>query len=80
MIETASLAGSFLLEPGDVVKLKSGGPAMTVVAVKDDGVHCLWYADMADEVRTAVIPAICLELSDLVDDDDELDDDDDDDS
>lgn len=74
MIETTSL--SFPLEPGDVVKLKSGGPAMTVVSVKDDGVHCLWYAEMADEVKTAVIPAICLELADADEDDDDEDDDD----
>lgn len=71
---TEDASASFPFEPGDVVKLKSGGPSMTVVAVKSDGVHCLWYADMADEVKTAVVPAICLELSD-----DDLDDDDDDD-
>jgi len=74
MIESAPVP--FPLEPGDVVKLKSGGPAMTVVAVKDDGVHCLWYADMADEVKTAVIPAFCLELADDIDDDDDDDDED----
>jgi uncharacterized protein YodC (DUF2158 family) len=79
MIESASDIESFSLQPGDVVRLKSGGPGMTIVAVKDDGIHCIWYADMTDDVRTAVIPAICLEPIDLDDLDDEIDDDDDDD-
>jgi uncharacterized protein YodC (DUF2158 family) len=29
-------------KPGDVVRLKSGGPAMTVNKIIDDGVHCKW--------------------------------------
>jgi uncharacterized protein YodC (DUF2158 family) len=77
MIDPAPISGALPLEPGDVVRMKSGGPGMTVVAVKDDGVHCIWYADMTDEVRTAVIPAICLELTDIDDLDDDDDDDDD---
>lgn len=32
---------------GDVVKLKSGGPKMTVVAALDNGrlVRCIWYEE-----------------------------------
>ena len=49
-------------EPGVVVQLKSGGPTMTVVAVDADGVQCIWYAESTDEVRTAVIPAVALDV------------------
>jgi uncharacterized protein YodC (DUF2158 family) len=59
MIE--SLTGAVTFEPGDVVTLKSGGPTMTVIGVKEDGVQCMWYADASDEVKTAVVPAICVE-------------------
>jgi uncharacterized protein YodC (DUF2158 family) len=55
------LTGPVTFEPGDVVELKSGGPAMTVIGVKEDGVQCLWYAEAADEVKTTVVPAICIE-------------------
>jgi uncharacterized protein YodC (DUF2158 family) len=48
-------------KPGDVVQLKSGSPALTVIATHDDGVHCLWYAELTDEMKTGVIPAIGLE-------------------
>lgn len=75
MSETKTDSSSF--EPGDVVELKSGGPGMTVIAMKDDGVHCLWYAEMSDEVKTAVIPALCLAR--LVDEDEDEDDDEDED-
>ncbi len=45
---------------GDIVQLKSGGPAMIVTGEAGEGVQVLWYAEMADEIRTATIPAICL--------------------
>ena len=59
MIEPRTESVTF--EPGDVVELKSGGPAMTVIGVKEDGVHCMWYAESAAEVKTAIIPSICVE-------------------
>lgn len=30
---------------GDCVKLKSGGPAMTIARVTDGGIECSWFAD-----------------------------------
>jgi Uncharacterized small protein (DUF2158) len=33
------------LEPGDVVVLKSGGHAMTVVSVDEEDIDCLWIGD-----------------------------------
>jgi uncharacterized protein YodC (DUF2158 family) len=56
--------------PGDIVQLRSGGPAMTVMSEGSDGIHCIWYADSLDELKTAVVPAVCLELL-ILDDDDE---------
>ncbi|MGB8902119.1 MAG: DUF2158 domain-containing protein [Methylocella sp.] len=81
MIE--SLTGAVTFEPGDVVALKSGGPTMTVIGVKEDGVQCMWYAEASDEVKTAVVPAICVEKAtafvyeDEDEDEDEENDDDD---
>ncbi|MFZ3325775.1 MAG: DUF2158 domain-containing protein [Methylocella sp.] len=80
MIE--SLTGAVTFEPGDVVTLKSGGPTMTVIGVKEDGVQCMWYAEASDEVKTAVVPAICVEKATAFvyedeDEDEENDDDDD---
>jgi uncharacterized protein YodC (DUF2158 family) len=78
MIE--SLTGAATFEPGDVVTLKSGGPTMTVIGVKEDGVQCMWYAEASDEVKTAVVPAICVEKATafVYEDEDEENDDDED--
>jgi uncharacterized protein YodC (DUF2158 family) len=78
MIE--SLTGAVTFEPGDVVTLKSGGPTMTVIGVKEDGVQCMWYAEASDEVKTAVVPAICVEKATafVYEDEDEENDDDED--
>lgn len=59
---------------GDVVMLKSGGPALTVTEVGDDGVSVVWYADTEDNFRTTVLPPETLIL---FDDEDDLDLDDD---
>jgi uncharacterized protein YodC (DUF2158 family) len=45
---------------GDVVQVKSGGPAMTVLAI-GDMVECLWYAEGGEAFRRDMLPAICLE-------------------
>ncbi|MEJ1160782.1 YodC family protein [Prosthecomicrobium sp. N25] len=62
------------IEPGDVVMLKSGGPAMTVIEVADNIVTCLWYADGEEVLRTSSVPVIALtavEHDDAVEDEDE---------
>ena len=45
---------------GDIVQLKSGGPAMIVTGQTGETVQCLWYGEIADDVRTGSIPAFCL--------------------
>ncbi|MGE4373516.1 MAG: YodC family protein [Xanthobacter sp.] len=68
-------------EPGEVVQLKSGSPALTVVAVEGSHVSVVWYTDDVAEFRTQTIPSIALETLDLTEfDEDEGNDDDGDDS
>ena len=45
---------------GDIVQLKSGGPAMVVTGGTGENVEVLWYGEMADEIRTTSVPAFCL--------------------
>jgi uncharacterized protein YodC (DUF2158 family) len=54
-------------QAGEIVQLKSGGPVMTVVSNDDQGVHCLWYGEAADEMRSATIPLVALEAAPLTD-------------
>lgn len=54
-------------EPGDIVQLKSGSPALTVVGVDGEEVKVFWYADEVGEFRSQSLPAIALESLDLAD-------------
>ncbi len=45
-------------QSGDVVKLKSGSPKMTVEIVNQDGVKCVWF-DNANS-KTATFPPEAL--------------------
>jgi uncharacterized protein YodC (DUF2158 family) len=49
-------------KPGDVVKLKSGGPVMTVERVETESenrvfVYCVWFDDKHKQVRGHFSPA-----------------------
>jgi uncharacterized protein YodC (DUF2158 family) len=45
------------LKVGDLVKLKSGGPVMTVVDVDEDEVTCVWFR----KLREADFETVTLE-------------------
>lgn len=45
--------------PGETVRLRGGGPAMTVVSARNDVIEVVWFA--ADgSLHKATIPATCL--------------------
>ena len=46
-------------QPGDVVFLKSGGQSMTVAAITDEDVECIWLGEEGDLFRQP-IPAVAL--------------------
>jgi len=43
---------------GDLVKLKSGGPTMTVSEIENNRIYCQWFAN--NELKTEVIEAEAL--------------------
>jgi uncharacterized protein YodC (DUF2158 family) len=47
-------------ERGELVRLRSGGPMMTVSAVKDDQVECIWTND-SSQPDDAAFPADVLQ-------------------
>jgi uncharacterized protein YodC (DUF2158 family) len=57
--------------PGDVVFLKSGGSPMTVTAVGEDSVDCLWLGEEGELFRES-IPNVALMIgSDPVDEEED---------
>lgn len=45
-------------EPGDVIYLKSGGPSMTVEAIKESMVHVQWF--VGDNIGAAWLDAVTV--------------------
>lgn len=45
-------------QPGDVVTLKSGGQLLTVAAVSDENVQCIWIGEEGDFFRETVPVAV----------------------
>ncbi len=56
---------------GDIVQLKSGGPAMVVTGESGDSVQVLWYGEIVDEIKTGAVPAFCLVEAELEEAEDE---------
>ena len=57
---------------GDIVQLKSGGPAMVVTGQSGEGVQVLWYGEMVDELKTTTVPDFCLVEAEIEEVDDEV--------
>lgn len=57
-------------QPGDVVFLKSGGQPLTVIAIDEDNVECIWIGDDGAFYRET-IPAVALAEYDISDDEEE---------
>jgi uncharacterized protein YodC (DUF2158 family) len=69
--------------PGDIVQLKSGSPALTVVGVEGDEVKVFWYADEVGEFRSQTLPVVALEaleLDEFADEEEDEEDEEDDDA
>jgi len=62
---------------GDIVVLKSGGPAMTVVAATGENIECIWMSEVGELARET-IPAIALEAVEIDEDDEDEDEEDED--
>ena len=56
---------------GELVQIKSGGPAMVVTGTSPEGVHCLWYGEANDDIKTGIIPEICLEVPEMEDEEED---------
>lgn len=63
------------LKAGDVVILKSGGPALTVAEIKGDNVECVWIGEegelFREELPSVVLESVEIDLSDDDEDEDE---------
>ena len=47
------------IQPGDIVRLKSGGPDMTIASIEDDGrIVCQWFYRGVLEQRSFSVPAL----------------------
>lgn len=68
------------IAPGEIVQLKSGSPALTVVAVDGDKVDVVWFAEETGEFRTHSLPLVALDELEVeefeLDEEDEDEDDD----
>jgi uncharacterized protein YodC (DUF2158 family) len=59
------------IEPGDVVTLKSGGQSMTVAAVEESSVECIWMGDNGVLYRETVPDVTLTVIASEEDEDDE---------
>lgn len=50
-----------VMESGDVVVLKSGGPKMTIGSIQDGKATCLWFVN--DTIQQSDFPFCCIELA-----------------
>jgi uncharacterized protein YodC (DUF2158 family) len=63
--------------PGDVVCLKSGGQPLTVAAVDDDSIDCMWLGEEGELFRESVPSVALIKVDDAVADEDDSEDEED---
>ncbi|MFG1465329.1 DUF2158 domain-containing protein [Xanthobacter sp. DSM 24535] len=51
--------------PGEIVQLKSGSPALTIIAVDGEIVEVIWFAEEVAEFRTQKLPAVALDVLEI---------------
>jgi uncharacterized protein YodC (DUF2158 family) len=61
-------------EPGEVIALKSGGPALTVLAHEGDMVKAIFFSDEIGEFRETSLPVIAVEHAELDEEEEDEDD------
>lgn len=49
------------LSVGQVVRLNSGGPLLTIKSMLDNGTVTVLYVNSVGEIRSCIIPIKCLE-------------------
>lgn len=51
------------MPPGSIVRLKSGGPSMTVESIDANGaVHCVWFKNPKGQLSSRAFVATALEV------------------
>ncbi|MFL9594463.1 YodC family protein [Aeromonas veronii] len=55
-----------MLKVGDIVRLRSGGPNMSIVSIKDGCCECAWFKN-DDTLGQATFPIALLGLSEKID-------------
>jgi uncharacterized protein YodC (DUF2158 family) len=65
--------------PGDIVQLKSGSPALTVVTASETEISVVWFAEDVSEFRKDTLPAIAVEKLEIADFEEEEEDEEEDD-
>ncbi|TAK49887.1 MAG: DUF2158 domain-containing protein [Xanthobacteraceae bacterium] len=62
------------MKVGDIVQLKSGGPAMTVLKLEDAAtLTCIWYASQGEDYRSRSFPRAVLDRIEYDDEDEDSD-------
>jgi uncharacterized protein YodC (DUF2158 family) len=64
--------------PGDVVCLKSGGQPLTVAAVDDESIDCMWLGEEGELFRETIPSIALIKVDDAIADEDDSEDDDED--
>ncbi|MBN9061151.1 MAG: hypothetical protein BGP06_03240 [Rhizobiales bacterium 65-9] len=58
-------------KPGQIVRMKSGGPDLTVLSADEETASCLFFSEELGEFKETDLPVIALEGVDPDDDEDD---------